>query len=156
MELILMVGIPGSGKSTTAQKLFPNHIIISRDRISQMSKDEKAYLLKTYNEKYGKKLDVQRKREYVLIEDARIQNKNIVIDNVNIDRNARRPYIEYAKRHNYSVKALFFKNIQAAYEQNRKREKRLDDAILTKYVNRLEPPNKDEGIEYIQVINHLK
>lgn len=92
--MYIMRGLPGSGKSTLARAIAKNrHHVYSTDDY--------------WGEGY--------KFDYELLEMAHKWNQervasalscginNIVIDNTNVDTRAIKPYIDMAKKHNYSI-----------------------------------------------------
>src|ERR1051326_6506148 len=96
-ELVLLVGCPGSGKSTYAQNL-PDHVRISQDdqgKVEHMSLFSKAIL----------------------------DNKSVVIDRMNFNREQRERYIKPAKAAGYTVKVVDFSMSYAkAYDRIVRRE----------------------------------
>lgn len=146
-----MVGISGSGKTTLTWKAFPKHIHISLDKIKQMPKRATINLQARYDG--AEKLDRDRRVEHVMVSDALRHNKNVVIDDTNLTRKVRQRHIRLAGRYAATVNVVFFSNIQKALKQNSLRQEgKLVDAVLLSQATQLEPPIKDEGINYIQVI----
>ncbi len=78
-ELIILVGFPGSGKSTIANKYKSDFQILNSDSYKNKNK-----LLKDF--------------EKLILAD-----KNIIIDNTNPSIEARKYYIDIAKKHNYNI-----------------------------------------------------
>ena len=157
MEVILMIGIPGSGKTTISQIAFPNHANISLDKIKKFPTAKKYELLNRYavNDSLppNQKLSMGRSIEHVMINDALKDGKNVVIDDTNVTREIRRRHIRLASQYGATINAIFFQNIQKAYEQNRtRREGALDRKILDKFHKELEMPHESEGFEFIQII----
>jgi bifunctional polynucleotide phosphatase/kinase len=87
-ELIIMVGYPGSGKSTIANN-YLDYIIINQDSLKTKKK-----CLET-------------------IEKNMILDKNIVIDNMNYTKEKRKEFINIAKKYNYCSRAIF---LETSYE----------------------------------------
>ena len=149
-----MVGIQGSGKTTLTETAFPNHIHISLDKIEKFPSAKKCELSKRYtiDGLSDQPISEGRKIEYVLINNALRNGKNIVIDDTNITRQIRRRHIILAQKYHCTVNAIFFLNIQKAYEQNKNRKKPLDKEILDRFHKDLELSHKSEGFEFIQVM----
>jgi len=132
MEVIIIVGIAGSGKTTVCKKLFPNHKHISLDEIRKHN----------------------RRKEYKLIEQNLQQGNSIVIDDTNLTRHIRSGHIIRVKNYNPRIVAVFLDySIQRIQMQNSKRERQLPDHVLFRMKKQLEPPSYDEGFDYIQTLN---
>ena len=79
-----MVGISGAGKTTWTNKLFPQHVSISLDKIKH-----------------------NRNKENIMIEDHLKEQQNIVIDDTNLDRDTRSKHITLAKKYNAKITVVF-------------------------------------------------
>lgn len=75
-QMIILVGLPGSGKSTFCQKYYPNHIRISQDDLGSKDKCIQKCL------------------------DALEANKNVIIDRVNFNAKQRSTWIELGLQNN--------------------------------------------------------
>jgi len=87
LECVILVGFPGSGKSTFAKNQYLIH-----DNYEYINKD-----IDKTKEKINKK-----------IISAIKNNKSIVIDNTNIDYTSRKKYIDMVNNHNYIIKIIIF------------------------------------------------
>ncbi len=152
-----MIGIQGSGKTMLTQIAFPNHRHISLDKIKEFSSRKKHDLLKQYTISnaqllHDQRLSKERKIEYVIIDNCLKNGKNVVVDDTNVTKHIRKHHIHLAQKYDATVNAIFFQNIQKAYEQNRNRKKPLDKKILDKFHSDLEIPHMEEGFGFIQVM----
>ena len=116
-ELIVFVGMPGSGKSTYYDKNLKDHIHIEQDKIGSRKK-----LLK--------ELD-----NYLLT------GKSIVIDSTNPIQENRLEYYEKAIQYKYNIKVLYFLINGTGF--NKLRESPVPDIVYHMYFKKLEPPNAE-------------
>lgn len=119
-NLILMVGNPGSGKTTFTQTL-ENYHIISGDKGMTAIKQLKVFT------------------KYLL------EEKNIVIDNLNATKQARMKFIEPAQEMGYTIIIVWC--VRDGRPFNDLREKRIPSVVYHKYSKNFERP--DEGLVII-------
>lgn len=126
-EVVIMVGYPGSGKSTIAKELEKhNYIRIDGDAL-----------------KTGPKM-VKEAEKYV-------DKNSIVFDATNGTKERRQLYIDFAKKHNLGVRCLWkTTSIGDAMEQNRERQKqggpKIPDIVFYTYRKKFEEPTEDECV----------
>lgn len=132
MEIIVLTGIPGSGKSTFYKKHFnDNYVRVNLDT------------LKT------------RKKEDALIKECIENNKSFVVDNTNVTIEQRKKYIDIAKEHGYKIISYFFPvNVNKSIEQNNLREGKERVAKVAIYVmaKKFIEPTIEEGFDEIHKI----
>ena len=137
MEVIIFIGIQGSGKSTFyKEKFFNSHVRISND------------LLKTKN------------REKLFIETCINTTQKFVIDNTNPTIEGRKKYIDKMKENNYKIIGYYFESkIKDCLERNNKRNGKEiipQKGILGTY-NKLVIPTINEGFDelyYVSIKNN--
>tara|TARA_Y100000389_G_C17469750_1_gene529220 strand:+ start:343 stop:1263 length:921 start_codon:yes stop_codon:yes gene_type:complete len=123
-ELILMVGYPGSGKSTFVKQQIPdNYVKLSGDLLKTPSKTKKAV-------KQG--LD---------------EGKSVVLDATNSSVKKRALFIEIAKDRNVPVRAI---HITTCFEQSKYQNSLRDNKVpmmaLYIYRKHFEEPTNEEGL----------
>jgi predicted kinase len=141
-HLILLIGIPGSGKTTLAKRLINRgYLCLNADNIRE--------------ELWGDATE-QKNPEQVFavffsqLEDALSKDLDIVIDNTNINTRHRQPILERALKAGYTDIQLWILDIplEVCFERNRMRERSVPEDILTNMYNTLigpGKPNKHEG-----------
>jgi len=127
-EVIIMVGYPGSGKSTIAREL--DATIISGDVLKTSAKMIKA-------------------AEEALRSDS---EQSIVFDATNATRAKRAEYASFARRYNRSVRCIHVATpIEVSMERNRGREKPVPNIALYLYRKKFEVPVEEEGMNVLIV-----
>jgi len=135
-ELVIFVGLPGSGKSTYYFAHFAGtHLQVSKD------------LMKNARTRDAK--------QSVLIEQALAGGQSVVVDNTNPSRAIRAPVIAMGKRHGARIIAYYFEcSVRTALMRNRQREGkgRVPDVAIFVTQKKLAPPALDEGFDEVHVI----
>ena len=140
-EMIILIGAPGSGKSTFCENYLKNYIRINQDNL----KNKKKCFEKTI--------------------EAIKDNNNIVIDNTNPQKNIREEYIKIAKDNNYKVRAFIMKvNKDLAFHLNNLRiinneRKHFSEAVnqipIHTFFKNYEEPKLNEGFDDIVQVNFV-
>ena len=132
-KAVILIGLPGSGKSTFYNQFFTNDVHINLDELHT------------------------RNKETITIRECLESGKSYVIDNTNPVKTDRERYIPLAKENGYRIIGYYFSaNISDCIRRNSQREGKArvpDRAILAIY-NKLEIPSYEEGFdELYYVIN---
>lgn len=134
MDLVVFVGLPGSGKTTYYLANFAStHVHVSKD------------LMK------GAAAARQEKQ----IDSALREGKSVVVDNTNPTVVVRQPLIALGRRHGARLIAYYFEiEAKEAAARNRKREgkARVPDVAIYATKSKLKPPTKEEGFDEVHVI----
>ena len=138
LELIILIGIPGSGKTTWYHRnAAATHVHVSKD------------LMKNPRDK-----DAQQAR---MIDEALSSGKSVVVDNTNPSAFVRAPLIAQARRHGARVIGYFFDTPpKVAFARNRLREgkARVPDVAVFSTAKKLVRPELSEGFDELHVIPH--
>ena len=136
-QLVIFVGLPGSGKSTYYFAHFAGtHAHVSKDLMPNARRRED--------------------RQSSLIEKALAAGESVVIDNTNASRDIRAPLIALGKRHGARIVAYYFEcSVRLAIVRNAKREGkgRVPNVAIFTTQKKLQPPALDEGFDEVHVIN---
>lgn len=131
MQVVILVGLPGSGKSTFyAERFAATHVHVSPDNFPN-------------NRNPGR-------RQATLLEEALVAGRDVVVDNTNLRAADRAPIIEAARRHGATVIGYAFEaDVAKCRERNRKRQgrARVPDVAIYAARKRLEPPSHAEGFD---------
>ena len=143
-EVVMMVGVQGSGKSTVARewlaKANPNYVVLSNDKLG--GRDKTLAALRT-NLKSG---------------------NSCVIDNTHVDVEARRKFLEVAKELKYPVRAFIMtttfehakhNNIFREIIDTSKEHAKIGEPLLHQYKNKYQAPSINEGFDEVVKINFV-
>lgn len=133
MEMIIFIGIPGSGKSTFFQERFANtHVRINLD------------MLKT------------RHREKILVEACIKAKQSFVVDNTNITTAERKRYIPLARQAGFHVVGYYFhSDLKAALQRNQQRDGKAwipARGIIARH-HQLQLPDFNEGFDQLYTVH---
>ena len=133
MEAIILVGVPGAGKSTFyRQRFFNTHVRINLD------------MLKT------------RHREKLLLGACIEARQRFVVDNTNVSIEDRARYIKRARPAGYRIIGYYFEcPLEEALRRNRQRQgkERIPDGGVRHRFNLLEEPSVEEGFDEVYTVS---
>ena len=152
VEVVLMVGISGSGKSTFAKQNFPNHVHMSLDDIRTWDSVYRQEILDRHSSPSIDSPRMERKIEKILITEALEDGKDVVVDDTNLTRKIRHEHVSRGWLYGAKVNVVFFDNAERAHEQNKNRPKPLDEGVLYTQHKFLERPSRSEGFGYVKVV----
>ena len=136
MELIMLVGAPGSGKSTFCLQHFHNtHIRLNLDMLGT------------------------RHRENILFRACLEAKQPVCIDNTNLTARVRARFLGPARAARFSCKAYVLDTtLEAclAYNEGRPDKTRVPDQALRSMYRKLEPPTQQEGFDEVIMINRYR
>jgi len=142
--LILMVGIPASGKTTIRNKLFPRAEIISPDDYIGYTKQNPWTPQKA--RKAWKKADA------LLLEAFKRKDDVIIFDATFVSPKRRRKYIGMANRNDFKVIATYCPiSVDVAIERNASREefRQVPKFVINRMFFDLVPPSIEEGFDKV-------
>ena len=132
MQLIILIGIPGCGKSTFyKEQFFSSHLRLSLDLLNTRNKEQRFLNL------------------------ALSLQQRVVIDNTNVLREERNKYITQAKEKRYEVVGYYFESILSdCMQRNEKRvgKDRIDNVGVIAKFKQLQPPSFDEGFDKLYFV----
>jgi len=140
-EIVINVGMPGSGKSTFSKRYFGKngYTIINKDTLKTQKKCESEAHLALGN------------------------GKSIVVDNTNPDTAARSVYVKMAKKYNVPIRCFYYKTPQPLSEHlNILRShmsggsiKKIGIIVYRTFNKKFEKPKKSEGFEEVREIDFI-
>jgi predicted kinase len=133
MELVLFIGLQGSGKSTFYRANFGStHVLVSKDLFRNNRRPQR--------------------RQMLLIEEALRGGRSVVVDNTNPTLEDRASLIALAKAYGAAVSGFFFDSpLGDCLERNNRRtgKERVPEVALHITSKRLRPPTAAEGFDIL-------
>ena len=137
LELIIFVGLQGSGKTTWYREhLAATHVHVSKDLMATARSREM--------------------RQQQQIEKALAAGRSVVVDNTNPSIESRARLIALGHRHGARVIALYFEaNVPTSLMRNRARHGtgRVPDVAIFRTKKQLIAPSLEEGFDEVRVIS---
>jgi bifunctional polynucleotide phosphatase/kinase len=136
-ELIIMVGYPGSGKSTFVKK----------------------YLIKNNFESINQDKLKSKKKCLDMCEKYMKQEQNIVVDNTNSDLEIRKLYIDLGKKYNYNIRCFIMNTTEEHARHNNmyrylyQNKEKVPDIVYRIFNKKYKLPQLSEGFKDIVNIN---
>jgi predicted kinase len=143
LRIVLLIGLPGSGKSTYARKAgIP---VLSSDAIRLLLADDE-----TNQTIHGRVFATLR---YLLEQRLDIGRPVTCIDATHLTRAERKPYLKIGSERNCAVEAVFFNvPLEICLVRNKQRTRQVPDEALIALAAKLEPPSYEEGFAKIESI----
>ncbi|MHB9092595.1 MAG: AAA family ATPase [Chloroflexota bacterium] len=137
----LMVGIPGSGKTTYARRHLEHALRISLDDLRFMLT--------------GVDFDSRYESRVITIGHAALEaalgrayawRQDILLDATNVTRERRKQYLRLAERYGLPTVAVYVEvGLETALARDRARPHPVGDEVVNRYHSQLQPPTLDEG-----------
>lgn len=141
MELHLLCGIPGCGKSSLAKSL--TGYLISTDELRKFLWGDEAVL------KYDKLVF---KLIEIIVNYMLSTGKDVIVDSTNITKRSRKKYIDIAKRYETKVTVHWVNcPVEKAIIQNSQRDRNVPEVVIRSMNKSFQPPVIEEGIDTIKI-----
>lgn len=152
--VVVLVGIPGSGKTTYAHRLLarcPILVYISPDAVR-----EQLYPGYALGQVDVRHIDDHRvfRLAYGATAEALADGRSVLFDATSLTTHRRRRLLELARRHHATACARFFPlPLREALHRNALRPRRVPAGTIAHMARLLAPPTRDEGFDRV-VVHH--
>ena len=143
MEMIVLIGLQGSGKSTFYRQRFAGtHALVSRDLLRNNPNPAR--------------------RQRQLIEEALQAGRSLVVDNTNPTREVREELVRLGRQHGATVLGYYFEpQLKQSLARNALREgsARVPDVAIFATMKKLVRPSYEEGFDrlyYIRTVDGMR
>lgn len=155
-EIILLVGLPGSGKSTWVKSYLltnPDYVVVSSDDIIDAYAKSVG---KTYTEVFSEYMGNAEVEYNIRLSAAIREGKNIIVDRTNLSPKSRRKITSKVTKDYKKIAIVFNTPIEEIKERLIKREnetgKEIPDYVIVTMMNSYIEPSVDEGFSEIKLI----
>ena len=142
-KIVVLVGLPGSGKSTYLERLGVK--ALSSDAVRGLLADDE-----TDQTIHGAVFATLR---YLLRRRLALRRPVTYLDATHLTPRERRPYVKMGQTYGCSVEAIFFDvPLEVCRERNRRRDRVVPDDALDRMSAKLVPPTIKEGFSAVTVV----
>lgn len=156
LDIILVCGLPGAGKSYFSRKVFMN---TGRKRVNRKEIRRLLFEMTNFGEKWSEKnfssVDdhLVKHTERKMIEHLLSGGEKLLVDNTGINADSRAVYVKIAKATNKSIGVIFLDtDVNKCIERNRLLEDPAPERIIVKNSSEKSLPVKSEGFNEILIL----
>jgi predicted kinase len=143
MRIVVLVGLPGSGKSTYLKRAGGGGL--SSDAIRKLLADDETD--QTIHAQVFQTL------RYLLEQRIQLGRPVTYVDATNLTPDERRPYIDIARAYGCEIDAIFFDApLEVCMQRNARRDRVVPVDAMEKMAAKLVPPVIDEGFSRVEVV----
>jgi predicted kinase len=142
-RIVLLVGLPGSGKSTYLERLGVK--ALSSDAVRGLLADDEA--------DQSIHREVFATLRYLLRRRLALLRPVTYLDATHLTVRERRPYVKMGQLYGCAVEAIFFDvPLEVCRQRNRGRRRMVPEDVLERMAAKLTPPTIEEGFSAVTVV----
>ena len=156
LDIILICGLPGSGKSRFAKQFFAES---GRDRVNRKEIHRLLYEMIHFGRKWTEKdfdaLDehLVKHVERKIIEQLLQTRQKVLIDNTSVSASSRKTYVGIAQQMHKTIGAIFLNTPPATcLQRNREREDPVPERAISNLAAALDLPRGEEGFKVVLIL----
>jgi predicted kinase len=147
MRIVVLVGLPGSGKSTYLEQIGAT--ALSSDAIRQLLADDETD--QTIHDRVFQTI------RYLLRQRLDLGRPVTYIDATNLTPEERRPYIGIGKSRGCELEAVYFDvPLEVCRERNARRHRVVPEEAMAQMAARLVPPSVAEGFDHVTALSAVR
>ncbi len=156
LDIILVCGLPGSGKSVFSRQFFANS---GRDRVNRKEIHRLLYEMihfgKRWTEQEFDALDehLVKHVERKIIEQLLQKKQKVLVDNTSVSGSSRKTYLGIAQQMRKTIGAIFLNTSPATcLQRNREREDPVPERVISNLAATIDLPKTEEGFKAVLVL----
>jgi tRNA uridine 5-carbamoylmethylation protein Kti12 len=156
LDIILVCGLPGSGKSVFSKQYFAES---GRDRVNRKEIHRLLYEMihfgKRWTETEFDALDehLVKHVERKIIEQLLQTKQKVLVDNTSVSASSRKSYVAIAQQMHKTIGAIFLYTSPATcLQRNREREDPVPDMVISNLAAAIDLPRAEEGFKEVLVL----
>jgi predicted kinase len=156
LDIILVCGLPDSGKSVFSSQFFANS---GRDRVNRKEIQRLLYEMihfgKRWTEQEFDAVDehLVKHVERKIIEQLLQSGQKVLVDNTSVSESSRKTYIGIAQQMHKNIGAIFLHTPPATcLQRNREREDPVPERVISNLAASIDLPRTEEGFKEVLVL----
>jgi len=153
-KLVMLIGLPGGGKTTAANRLYPNFVRVSSDDFIEDYADRVG---KTYGEVFQDVIARATQTMYDKLDAAIAADQDIVWDQTNLGAKARKGKLKTVPQHYEKIALVIpptkenLERVQRVNQERKSKGRSIPDHIMSNMAKQFEMPTEAEGFDEVIV-----